>query len=95
MIGSLAFARIPRAEAREGWREATAAKPAGRSRVASAQFRLALSRMPRAEARRASLPFLIFLVELDKSIHGLLGEFSGIKVEVEFNERDLRVEMTL
>jgi hypothetical protein len=39
----------------EEWRKVTAAKPAGRSRVASAQFRLALPRMPRAEGRGASL----------------------------------------
>ena len=39
----------------EEWREVTAAQPAGRSRVASAQFRLALPRMPRAEAQGASL----------------------------------------
>lgn len=91
MIGSLAFARIPRAEAREEWREATAAKPPGRSRVAPAQFRLALPRMPRAEAWRASLPLLTFFIELGKSIDGLLGEFAGIEVEVQFNERDLGV----
>lgn len=42
-----------------------------------------------------SLPLLIFLIELDKSIYGLLGEFAGIEVEVEFNERDLRVEVNL
>jgi hypothetical protein len=42
-----------------------------------------------------SFPLLIFLIELDKSIHGLLGEFAAIKVEVEFNERDFRVEVNL
>jgi hypothetical protein len=41
----------------EEWREVTAAQPAGRSRVASAQFRLALPRMPRGEAQGASLSF--------------------------------------
>ena len=41
----------------EEWREVTAAQPAGRSRVASAQFRLALPRIPRAAARGASLLF--------------------------------------
>jgi hypothetical protein len=51
--------------------------------------------MAQARESGGSPPFLIFLVELDKSIHSLLGEFAGIEVEVEFNERDLRVEVTL
>jgi hypothetical protein len=53
---SLAFARMPRAEARGGMARGEA-KPAGRSWVASAQFRLALPRMPRAEAGVALLAF--------------------------------------
>jgi hypothetical protein len=54
---SLAFARMPRAEARGGMARGDRGAARRAKSVASAQFRLALPRMPRGEAQGASLSF--------------------------------------
>ena len=69
----------------EEWREVTAAQPAGRSRVASAQFRLALPRIPRAAARGASLLFYPLII-----IKFSLDSFQNIVFQDGIRESDLR-----
>jgi hypothetical protein len=41
------------------------------------------------------MPLLAPLLEIEKSIHGLLGKFTGIEVEVEVNHRDRGIEVGL
>jgi hypothetical protein len=70
-LPSLTFARIPVRKRGEEWQEVTAAKPAGRSRVPSAQFRLALPLMLRMEAWKASLNAMVLIAIQDGSVNGV------------------------